>query len=160
MCAIAQSSAEPQLGRVLSRLRLDRILWCGQLTTRRLRSSLKIPAVDTAGMGLPSLSGLRKWSSNWSNREALSEYFTYQVIHLQRRCNFCQIRLESRLQALPSITQYSTTFLVPQGTAAPCRRREPTVFEATGAGGESDVCHCTELRRAATGRSLSRLRLD
>ena len=47
-------------------------------------------------------------------------------------------------------TIHSTTVLVPTGTAAQCRRREPPVLNARRSGGEWDVCHCTKFYRAAT----------
>ena len=67
--AISLSSAQ---------LRLDRVWWCGQLTARHLRSRLTRPSAHADGMGLPSLSGLRKCSRDWFMHRR-SKYFTYQV---------------------------------------------------------------------------------
>ena len=65
-------------------LRLDRVWWCGKLTTRRLRSCLEGPAAHAAGMGLSSLSGLRKWLSDWFKHVAQDKCFMYQVLEQMR----------------------------------------------------------------------------
>ena len=55
---------------------------------------------------------------------------------------------------------FSTTFLVPIGTAAQCRRREPPVFKrrAQAASGMCAIAH--SLIEPQLGKVLWRLRLD
>ena len=59
-----------------------------------------------------------------------------------------------------NLNQMSTIFLVPTGTAAPCRRREPPVLAGEDAGGEWAVHHTTKYNRAATPQDFAQLRLD
>ena len=58
--------------------RLSLVVWEAYYSPPTL--TLKEPAAFAAGMGLPSLSGLRKWLSDWFKHGCLNQYFTYQVI--------------------------------------------------------------------------------
>ena len=86
------------------------------------------PAVYAAGMGLPSLSGLRRWLNGLVGQRDETEDRSDKSLHYF----ICKVFIHFTMPWPIS----SNFFLVPTGTAAPCRRREPTVFEATSAGGE------------------------
>ena len=75
-------------------------------------------------------------------------------------CKVCITLYVKYLFSAQNLNQMSTIFLVPTGTAAPCRRREPPVLAGEDAGGELAVHHTTKYNRAATPQDLAQLRLD
>ena len=62
--------------------RLSLVVWEAYYSPPAL--SLKQPAARAAGMGLPSLSGLRKCSSDWFKHVAQDKCFMYQVMESMR----------------------------------------------------------------------------
>ena len=65
-------------------------------------------------------------------RTGLQARPTQVIMVLQRYYLICKVLHLSEY----ALTNSSATFLVPIGTTAPCRRREPPVLEGASAGGE------------------------